>query len=359
MIMGEYRVAADTTITRRVVPLKSAPQSFSLPTILMRQEEVSLFERYMPRYTQRQQQILLSASSASIEKTTESSEGTPLHMSQEMMLNKRYVFWRGTSDEKQLLSQSNDEISAASKKYEEEEREKEKERERDKKNKDKEDGGSFASLKREDHYCFIETTEMVDRLTSSTVIPNENNTVVLSALQHSVLTGKRFKGTYFAFLMSHTLSGKKKDTNIGVSRNPIFSVIAHNNQARQHMMPPGASPFQFPIIYDKDTASAAPYWRLNTVLGPFYTKRAAEQCGHEWVKDTRGTISKQNKARKLASSLHCSMYSAQVPIDVPIERYLYENNAPLSYIKACQSIKRECRDILGMTKEKGKDEVHL
>lgn len=182
--------------------------------------------------------------------------------------------------------------------------------------------------------------------------PNKENTVVLSQLHHSVLTGRRFVGTYYAFLMSHTLTGKKKDTNIGVSKNPVFSVIAHNNQAKV-TTPDGISAtstgdvYSFPVIYDKDTASAAPFWRLNTVLGPFFTKHAAEECCHEWVKKTRGTVSKQQKAPRLARMFDCDLYTTQVSINMPIERYLYENNAPADYIRACQSIKSECRSIVG------------
>lgn len=179
--------------------------------------------------------------------------------------------------------------------------------------------------------------------------PNKENTVVLSQLHYSVLTGKRLTGTFYAFLMS-TLNGKKKDTNIGVSKNPLFSVIAHNNQAKLPIndAPPTSmgDVYSFPVIYDKDTASAAPFWRLNTVLGPFYTKHAAEECCHEWVRKTRGTVSKQLKAPRLARMFNCDIYSSQVSINMPIERYLYENNAPVDYIRACQSIKSECRSIV-------------
>ena len=177
---------------------------------------------------------------------------------------------------------------------------------------------------------------------------NAGATVVLSSLHYCCMTRQRFRGTYYAFLMSHTMPNKKKDTNIGVSRNPIFSVMAHNNQYyvnQQEEGDKGGIPhdkYYFPVIFDKDTASAAPNWRLHIVLGPFLTKRTAVECCYKWVKKTRGTRSKCDKAPKLADFYQCHLYSSQIRIKQPFDEYLRERlNAPPHYLESCGAIREE------------------
>lgn len=326
--MGEYRVAVDVAIGRRVIVSKK-----SIPFFARQDQVSSLFEKYMPYYTTKKKETMNERQSL-----TQSSE-TPKPVNEEL-INKRYVFWR----EDAALSST----TIIKKEEEDEERTGADESVKDCERTDivtMDDKEEVLSplLEREITYLHVETTK---RSVCSLQPPDDTNTISLSALCYSVLAGKRFNGTYYAFLMS-TNYGKKKDTNIGVSRYPIFSVIAHNNQARLNV--PGVSSDDvrlFPVIYDKDTASAAPYWRLDTVLGPFFTKRAAENCCHKWVKKTRGTTSKQNKAFELVEELQCEIYSTRIPIDVPFERYLIDNNAPLSYIKACQTIKHESHFIV-------------
>lgn len=183
------------------------------------------------------------------------------------------------------------------------------------------------------------------------VVPDDENTVLLSSLHYSVLTDTLFKGVYYAFLMSHTLTGKKKDTNIGVSKNPIFSVMAHNNQAlvnNNNQQPKSniKKREDFPVIYDKDTASAAPSWKLDTVIGPFLRRKEAISCCHQWVKKTRGTTSKREKAPILAKHYGSDLYSSQVNITKPLDRYLHDINAPINYLKTCQQIKLQCKNLV-------------
>ncbi len=326
--MGEYRVAADKEVRRRVV----VPRSMSLP-IAIQQQESSLFDKYMPNNRHQLRRSYPSNLSSSNGSSLSFSSSSIQDKGEEF--NKRYYFWK---DESGSGSNSNSGISLLSST----------ENVQAKENIEP-PATHNPTTQRYVTFTVIETLKDEEKKGDPFTLPNEENTVVLSCLNHCLLTGKQFKGTYYAFLMSHTVSGKKKDTNIGVSRYPIFSVIAHNNQARINDETASVgNVLYFPVIYDKDTASAAPYWRLNTTLGPFYSKHTAEECCHEWVKKTRGTTSKQEKARVLAEMFHCSLFSSQTPINMSIERYLYENNAPLQYIKECQAIKKECRGIIAV-----------
>lgn len=316
--MGEYRVAADKTTRRRV--FVSKPMSLS-PSLQRQQEEISLFDKYMP---QNRHQLRRSQYNGNNNATTPLPSSTTLQCEE---LNRRYYFWKDetTTINPNIIESSTVLVEIPSIYID--------------------NPSNAAVIQRHVSYIVMDAVVNERRNDDLFIPPTDENTVVVSCLNHSVLTGKKFKGTYYAFLMSHTVPCKKKDTNIGVSRYPVFSVIAHNNQARINTEA-ASNVFYFPVIYDKDTAQAAPHWRLNTTLGPFFSKRAAEECCHEWVKKTRGTTSKQDKARVLAEMFRCSLYSSQKPLNMSIERYLYENNAPLQYIKTCQAIKSECHSII-------------
>lgn len=171
--------------------------------------------------------------------------------------------------------------------------------------------------------------------------------LAVDKLQYCQLTGKPFDGLYYAFLMSHPLLGMKKDTNIGISKNPIQSVIAHNNQAelipgsggRRGDVPVSGGAAPQPLIIDKDTASAAPHWILDTALGPFFTQRRAIECCQEWLRRTRGISSKRKKAYVLAKRYQCQLYSSRLPIQKPLMNYLSETKAPPIYLESCRQIK--------------------
>lgn len=323
--MGEYHIAANKTVRRRVV----AARTMSLPKSL--QKEESLYDKYMPRNRHH-----LTRSLSSSSESTSSLSSLPAIQGDEF--NKRYLFWK---DEHSLGDSTETIMTSNIVKIEKET------------SKETDTSSVFSSsvppvVQRFVTYSTMETTVSYNTSLndSGTMAPREEHILILSSLNHCLLTGTKFKGTYYAFLMSHKVSGKKKDTNIGVSRYPIFSVIAHNNQARHNAEAAAKGVHYFPVIYDKDTASAAPFWRLNTTLGPFFTKRAGEECCHEWVKKTRGTTSKQDKAYVLASAYRKNLYTSQNGINMSIERYLYENNAPPQYIREAQSLKTECRIIV-------------
>ena len=314
--MGEHRIAVNKMMKRRFVPVTT-----SLPSIL-HNNEVSLFDKYMPQLSR--QQLTRSNNGININNTPVLPKDT-----QNDEFNRRYYFWKDETGNNNGNTDTYPSVTTI---------------QNENSNPIVEIDLPVPAMTRHVSFSSLDTTIKInDAAVSSS--PTEENTTIMSGLSQSILTGSKFKGTYYAFLMSHTVRFKKKDTNIGVSRYPIFSVIAHNNQART---PEQSNPsvLQFPIIFDKDTAAAAPFWRLNTTIGTFFTRLAAEKCCHEWVQKTRGTTSKQDKAPVLAKKLHKSLYSSQKPINMPIERFLYENNAPPQYIRACQAIKTECRDII-------------
>ena len=192
--------------------------------------------------------------------------------------------------------------------------------------------------------CRVASHVLYESIASSHDVPNKLNTVVISALHHAVLTNTTFRGVYYAFLMSHSLKGKKKSTNVGVSKNPIFSVIAHNNQAYVNRAANRTlSKEAFPVIYDKDTASAAPHWKLDQVVGTFISKREAIECCHQWVKKTRGTDSKRERGPKLARYYDTTLYSSQIKSpERSLESQLVRINAPVEYIVASHVMKNAC-----------------
>lgn len=149
-----------------------------------------------------------------------------------------------------------------------------------------------------------------------------NHIMMVSKYTYHALQHRIFPGTYFAFLMSHSLKNKKKDTNIGFSKNPIHSLYLHNGQH----------------IVNKNTSSAAPHWILDIILGPFSTERQAMDCCNEWVSKTRGRESKRLKAYTLYKKYGVNLYSHQVKLNEPYDQFLFNINAPLNYIKKTREL---------------------
>lgn len=196
--------------------------------------------------------------------------------------------------------------------------------------------------------CFAVVSQVTyDSREQPDAVPSEANTVTLSVLHHAVMTNTAFRGVYWAFMMSHNLQGKKKDTNIGVSKNPIFSVMAHNNQALIHQGNNAQLPrSEFPVIYDKDTASAAPHWKMDTAIGLFLSRAEAIDCGNRWVRKTRGTDSKRDRALELVQFYGNMRYSSQIPINQPLESRLFQMNAPFEYIATSHTTKQHCTHVI-------------
>lgn len=205
--------------------------------------------------------------------------------------------------------------------------------------------------------------------------PTAQNTILLPSVcdggpairtrSRVTMSNGAFLGVYYAFLMVHARKGKKKDTNVGVSQNPIFAVIAHNNQA---YVPRGTDAVKggatnrrhetrldnriFPVIYDKDTASAAPHWKLDMAIGPMTNAEAIETC-HNWVVKTRGTDSKRKRGIELAHEKHRNLYSSQIPINRPLEQHLLHLNAPIEYIQAARTLRNTSDQLVQQALERG------
>lgn len=191
-------------------------------------------------------------------------------------------------------------------------------------------------------------------------LPANKTTVALARLQYSTMACKKFKGVFYAVLITHSLKHKKKDTNVAVSKNPAFTVMCHNNQAKERQKKAVGVPRHsnvhstatafaaaaanrtlFPFIVDKDTATAAPHWRLDTVLGPFLTREKAIECCLAWVNKTRGTGSKREKACELAPRFSTSRFSSQIRLadtGTSLTRRLFEMNVPMNYIEKVAAV---------------------
>jgi hypothetical protein len=146
--------------------------------------------------------------------------------------------------------------------------------------------------------------------------------LAISKHHYCVLHNQMFPGAYYAFLMSHDLKNKKKDTNIGFSKDPVYSLYLHNEQR----------------IVNKNTSSAAPHWKLDTVLGPFSTARRAELCCDEWVTKTRGKDSKQTKGFVLHKLFSVNLYSCKIKLNEPFDQFLCNINAPKNYIDTTRKL---------------------
>ena len=142
---------------------------------------------------------------------------------------------------------------------------------------------------------------------------------------YNTLTESPEVGEWYVFLMCHPLKGLKKDTNIGYSKNPIYSVHQHNT------IP----------LFDKETMAAAPYWRLDCVLGPFISISTVIECAKSWVTKTRGIPSKREKAKTLSKLFNTNLYTIDVKLDVPFGQFLMEKNAPLHYIDTYHDLIKE------------------
>lgn len=121
-----------------------------------------------------------------------------------------------------------------------------------------------------------------------------------------------FRGSYYSYLMTHSLHGKKTSANIGYSRNPMLDVYMHNNL----------------LIPDRTTNAAAPYWVLDMVLGPFAFKESAMRCCDEWVSGTRGKESKRKKAALLKIIYNVNLYDSANTINGTFRDFLSDHAHP-------------------------------
>ena len=136
-----------------------------------------------------------------------------------------------------------------------------------------------------------------------------------------VATSEHPDGDLFCFLLTHHLPGKKKDTHIGYSHNPLRSLFVYNNR----------------LVYNKDTRIAAGNWQLSTVLGSFYLTETCESCCTQWVKGTRGIDSKKRKARQLMMQYNVDCFTTDVPLTTSTAEFI-ESNAPSHVVEAYRDL---------------------
>jgi hypothetical protein len=146
--------------------------------------------------------------------------------------------------------------------------------------------------------------------------------LTISKYNYSLLSRQKFSGSYYAWMIVHYLQNKKKDTNIGVSKNPFYSVYLHNNQ----------------FIVNKNTSSAAPHWELDTVAGPFETEETALEFAREWVSQTRGGKSKRKKADDLHKVHGVNLYTRKMTLNQPFDQFLVDANASIHHVKHVQKV---------------------
>lgn len=149
----------------------------------------------------------------------------------------------------------------------------------------------------------------------------EEDIIVVPKFILCILQNRMYDGIYYTFLMTHSLIGKKTDTNIGYSTNPIYDIYLHNNQ----------------LINDRTTNAAAPFWVLDMVLGPFTSFNKAFVCSKEWVSGTRGKVSKRKKAHFLNNDYDVNLYSSEIRPKKPFLEYL-KDIAHHSYIDTYLSL---------------------
>lgn len=152
------------------------------------------------------------------------------------------------------------------------------------------------------------------------ICERESGIMVISARQLALLENRVYRGEYYAFLMTHSLQGKKTDTHIGYSTNPIMEIHRHNT-----------------LRIDRTTKTAAPHWRADIFLGPVHCLAKVIALCRDWVDGTRGKESKRKRATLLARVYNVDIYSCQVPAP-PLGRYLAQY-APRAYQEAHKKLR--------------------
>lgn len=140
---------------------------------------------------------------------------------------------------------------------------------------------------------------------------------------------RHIRGEYFCYLAVHPNSDRKKNTFLGVTKDPLLDLYRHNHadafyiprgNGRAALRPAGLA------NTTKGTHAAAPYWSMASALGPFVSKAHAQTGSLIWSDHTRGDPSKNRKARVVADIFDIRYYGRDVPIETEaIVRHLQEN----------------------------------
>lgn len=130
--------------------------------------------------------------------------------------------------------------------------------------------------------------------------------VVLSRLEQHVIANKIFRGEYYAVLLTHPLTGKKTDSTVCYTKNPLYELYIHNNR----------------LVSDRLTSVAAPWWELDCVLGPFTSSQSALVCCQRWVTGSRGKLRKREKAPALREFYNVELYSRSLSAEKSFTQHL-------------------------------------
>jgi hypothetical protein len=144
--------------------------------------------------------------------------------------------------------------------------------------------------------------------------PEQPPLMMVPSSTMALLTGQQYRGKYYAFLMTHSLSGKKTHTGVGYTTNPIHELVLHNTMRAN----------------DRTTNAAAPHWVLDVALGVFSCAQKARQCCEQWVNGSRGKENKRRKAPLLSEENQVDMYTSELPPTKPLAEEL-KRVAPAMY----------------------------
>ena len=149
----------------------------------------------------------------------------------------------------------------------------------------------------------------------------ESGITVIDKKSYCLLSNQPYNGSYYVLLMTHPLNGKKSNTNISYSTDPIHEIFLHNNL----------------LANDRGTSVAAPFWGADAILGPFCSLGKTVSCSKELVDNTRGITSKRNKTIELHETNNVNLYLSRVHDIVPYKEFIRDVTPP-NYIKAYRDL---------------------
>lgn len=131
------------------------------------------------------------------------------------------------------------------------------------------------------------------------------NQLSLTRLEYVQMKGEIFEGDYYTFLMTHNVSSKT-DSYVGCTKNPLKEIYLHNEKKTG----------------DRTTAEAAPYWKPDIIMGPFFCRIEAIECGLALVNHSRGKKQKRLKAKELGRAYNVNVYDREERLNCSFEEYL-------------------------------------
>jgi hypothetical protein len=131
------------------------------------------------------------------------------------------------------------------------------------------------------------------------------NQLSLTRLEYTQMKCELFEGDYYTFLMTHNVSSKT-DSYVGCTKNPLKEIYLHNAKKTG----------------DRTTAEAAPYWKPDIIMGPFFCRIESIECGLALVNHSRGKKQKRLKAKELGQAYNVNVYDREERLNCSFEEYL-------------------------------------